>query len=667
MTKKANKVLILGIDGMDPRLTKHYMAEGKMPNTQKFLARGAARADLEMIGGQPTVTPPMWTTMATGANPSTHGVTDYYRRSEELDTVEYNFDSANCHAEQMWNVTAEAGLKTLVWHWPGSSWPPTSDDPNLYVVDGTQPGGPNIGTAEVESELLLVASVKTEEVLFRNKAASDSEVPCFITGMEVEDNHGQSAYDRIHSQKVKRVTIAREENVVELSSTPFDIVFSPIKPAKGWNNAPTDAMECTLLLSKGLLRRPCQILKNEAGIYDRLALYKSKKDDAPLAILVNDVYTSDIIDEAIKGEDRVNVNRNMRLLEIAPDASSLKLWVSSAMDFNNDTVWHPKSLLKDITSNVGYPQPICLAGGADERLISKCMKATWDKAAKWNADSIKYLAESQNFDVIFSHFHNVDMQGHMLVKYLKNGSSKLAPAICQKLFEDVYRQTDEYIGYFLEMLDDGWTILIISDHGQVCPEHDPEYGMVGGSSITAVDMVRFGYTVLKKDENGQDTHEIDWSKTTAVANRMNHIYINLKGRELHGIVDPADKFELEERIMTDLYSLRDPQTGHRTISLALRNRDAILLGSGGPDSGDILFYLAEGYNLDHADSLSTFDGACGTSVRSIFMAAGTGIKENAFTERVIKHIDVTPTVAALLDVRMPRECEGAPVYQILAD
>jgi len=540
MTKKANKVLVLGIDGLDPRLTQKYIDEGKMPNAKKFLEKGAAHTRLEMIGGQPTVTPPMWTTMATGANPSVHGITDYWHRAPELDTVSYNFDSTLCHAEQMWNVTAEAGLKTLVWHWPGSSWPPSSDNPNLYVVDGTQPGGPNIGTAEVESELLLIASTKTEQILFRNKAASDSNVPCFESGMEVEDNHGESAYDRIHGKEAKRITITREENFVQLSDTPFDLVFSPIKPAYGWETEPpADALECTLLLSKGLLRRPCLILKNEAGIYNRVAVYKNKKAEAPLTVLENDVYTSDIVDDAIKGDERLAVNRNMRLLEIAEDGSSLRLWVSSAMDFNNDAVWHPKSLLKDITSNVGYPQPICLAGGSDERLISKCMKATWDKAGKWNSDCIKYLAESKDFDVIFSHFHNVDMQGHMLVKYLKNGSNKLSPEICQKLFEDVYIQTDEYIGYFLDMIDEGWTIIMVSDHGQVCPEHEPAYGMVGGTSVTAVDMVKLGYTVLQKDENGNDTHEIDWTKTTAVCNRINHIYINLKGRELHGIVDPA--------------------------------------------------------------------------------------------------------------------------------
>lgn len=53
MAKKTNKVLVLGIDGLDPRLTQKYIDEGKMPNTKKFLEKGAAHTRLEMIGGQP--------------------------------------------------------------------------------------------------------------------------------------------------------------------------------------------------------------------------------------------------------------------------------------------------------------------------------------------------------------------------------------------------------------------------------------------------------------------------------------------------------------------------------------------------------------------------------------------------------------------------------------
>lgn len=126
-----------------------------------------------------------------------------------------------------------------------------------------------------------------------------------------------------------------------------------------------------------------------------------------------------------------------------------------------------------------------------------------------------------------------------------------------KLFAEVYVQTDNYIGEFLELIDEGWTILIVSDHGQTTPEHDTDVFRLMSGGTCAVEMRKLGYTVLKKDENGNDIPEIDWSKTRAICSSYCHIFLNIKGRDPHGIVDPADQFELEEQIMTDLYGLRD--------------------------------------------------------------------------------------------------------------
>ena len=668
MKKLTEKVLVLGIDGMDPRLTNKYLSENAMPNLATFLKRGSAEKGLYMIGGMPTVTPPMWTTLGTGANPSTHGITEYYASGDpgtELDTVYYNFDSTRCKAEPMWNVTAENGLKTLVWHWPGSSWPPTSDNENLHVVDGTQPGGPNVGVGEVEGERMVVASINTESLIYRNKAASDSHVPCFIFGMEAEAPDEMSPFERIHAPSTKTIILDYEEVVEGLSDNPMDLVLSPITEANNWANAPADAKEFIMLYSKGLIRRPCLILKNEYGIYDHIAIYKSKKDTTPIVILPHNVFVRDVIDEAIKDDHPLLTNRNMRALEISPDGTSARIWVSAAMDFSNDTVWHPTSLLKQITTNVGYPQPVSMAGGSDERLIADCTRANWEAAADWNAASLNYLINTNGYQVVFSHFHNIDLQGHLLVQYLKTGIRNLSGVDVQRLFREVYLQTDRYIGKFLHFLDKGWTIMIVSDHGQICPEHHKAVLCSGPSSINAITMRDLGYTVMIKDENGNDTKEIDWSKTTAVMQRTCQIYINLKGREPHGIVDPKDKFELEEKIMTDLYNLKDFETGHRICSLAIRNREAILLGTGGEGSGDILFYIAEGYNDDHVDSLSTLEGSCDTSVSSIFAAAGPGIKEDFRTKRVIKHIDIVPTIALMLGLHTPAQCEGAPIYQIL--
>lgn len=72
MNRKAlsDKILCLGIDGMDPMVTKRLIEEGKMPNTAKIVARGAQREDLTMLGGVPTITPqcgPPWLLVPTQA------------------------------------------------------------------------------------------------------------------------------------------------------------------------------------------------------------------------------------------------------------------------------------------------------------------------------------------------------------------------------------------------------------------------------------------------------------------------------------------------------------------------------------------------------------------------------------------------------------------------
>ena len=96
-------------------------------------------------------------------------------------------------------------------------------------------------------------------------------------------------------------------------------------------------------------------------------------------------------------------------------------------------------------------------------------------------------------------------------------------------------------------------------------------------------MKELGFTVLKKDENGNELREIDWDKTVAVQSATNTIHLNLKGRDRWGIVDPADKYEVEEQIITALYGYKDKKTGKRIVALALHEKDAVLLGMGGGD------------------------------------------------------------------------------------
>ena len=671
----AEKIFLLGVDGLDPRLTRKYVDMGIMPNVKKLIERGACREDLVLLGANPPVTPPQWTTLATGAYPETHGITCFYRQSPtELDAMEYNLDSRLCKAEQLWNVFAEAGKKTLVWHWPGSSWPPTSDSENLWVVDGTTPGSVAMGNSQKEGEFMAVANVSFSAVTLLPKAATSATAPCVIEDLEVieQDKVVLDASELGSKRHWKEILKDEGNGQRAYTGSPFDVSKSPIKEAVGWANAPKGAKECVILLSEGLLRRPCLILQNAGGQYDQVAVYKSKKDEAPLCVLPLMKMVRQIIDDCIVGDKHYTVSRNMELIELAEDGSHLKIFVSAAMDIDNDSVWHPKALYKTICGHVGYPTPTSQVGFQDPILINECMLQCWYATADWQANAIKYLIDHEGVEVVFSHFHAVDLQEHLFIRFMSSNETKdgywkneIPVEHFHKFMEDIYKQVDYYVGQFIPYLEQGWLIALVSDHAQVCSHHKPPMlGDMAGVNIRV--MEELGYTYLKRDESGKELAEIDWSRTRAIANRGNHIYINVKGRWAHGIVEPEEQYEVEEQLMTDLYGYKDKMTGKRIVSLAIRNRDAALLGLSGPECGDIIYFTAEGYNFDHCDALSTTLGDANTSVSPLFIIAGPGVKQG-YTKRVIRQVDFAPTIATLGGVRMPANAEGAPVYQILEE
>ena len=683
---KASKVAVLGVDAMDPRLTRKYIDMGIMPNTKKLLEAGAAREDLVLLGALPTVTPPQWTTLATGAYPSTHGITAFYRQGGDLDMVNLNFDSTKCHAEQMWNVTAEAGKKTLVWHWPGSAWPPSSDSENLHVVDGTSPGGVNMSSAQVDGEFIVMASDKNDTIEYRSGAMTDAKVPCVVTGLgddkPKQKSGGMASLMQRKMEDGFRLYIVNPNKDGQGGSNaiPADIAFSSIKPAEKWAaEIPADAKEFVVLLSGGLIRRPALVLKGEDGKYDHIAIYKNKKQLEPMVTIKNREYVRDIVDDCMKGDDMIKASRDMRVLEIAEDGSKVKMWVSASMNIEADMMWHPRALYKEIVDNVGYPSPCSTLGFGDFELIYDCMHQCWEHVADFQADSLNYLMENNDYEVVFSHFHAPDLQKHMFIRDLAKGTENTTAEQYEFIMQEIYRQTDRYLGKFMHFLDKGWTLMVVSDHAQVCPK----YGLrgLGDTGCNIQIMEELGYTVREVNpETGKKKRRMDWTKTTAVANREMHIYLNIKGRNQHtvkdaegndvvidGLIDPADQYEWEEKIITDLYNIKDKETGKRIIAWALRNKDAIALGLGGPDSGDIIYCMAEGYEHDHDDSMATALGECDTSAGPIFLAAGPGIKKGVYTDRMIRQVDVAPTIASIMGLRMPAQCEGAPIYQIIED
>ena len=112
----------------------------------------------------------------------------------------------------------------------------------------------------------------------------------------------------------------------------------------------------------------------------------------------------------------------MRVLNIEPDGSSVRIWFSAAINTRDDSIFSPRSLHEDIVKNIGYPMPVSNVGFHDRQLAIDCMQENWMRTMRWWADAIHYMIEEKGVEVVFSQIHNDDAQKHNMISIFKEDS-----------------------------------------------------------------------------------------------------------------------------------------------------------------------------------------------------------------------------------------------------
>lgn len=139
---KADHVILYGIDGTDPVMVKRLVGEGKLPNFQRVMEQGFFTEALPSYSGK---TPQNWTTIATGAEPGSHSVTDLYvqkagapLKAAERGGVFNGFDSSLSKAEFVWNTAEKAGLSAIVFNYACAA--PSTLEKGIWVGGSGEPG-----------------------------------------------------------------------------------------------------------------------------------------------------------------------------------------------------------------------------------------------------------------------------------------------------------------------------------------------------------------------------------------------------------------------------------------------------------------------------------------------------------------------------------------------
>jgi len=118
MKPKRPRLILLGLDGADWDVIDHFIIKGKLP-TFDHLKREATWGRLQSL--EPTLSPMLWTTIATGKRPSDHGIVDFLEWNDEK-RERLPITSRHRNMPAIWNMLSHHGLKVGVFNWL-VSWP----------------------------------------------------------------------------------------------------------------------------------------------------------------------------------------------------------------------------------------------------------------------------------------------------------------------------------------------------------------------------------------------------------------------------------------------------------------------------------------------------------------------------------------------------------------
>jgi predicted AlkP superfamily phosphohydrolase/phosphomutase len=114
---KPSRVIVLGLDGLDPRIVDLLMSEGKLPNFARLRQHGAYAP---LISAEPLLSPVVWTTIATGKRPDQHRIGHFVAVDEKGEQLPVT--SSMRKVKALWNILSDAGRRVAVVGW-WATWP----------------------------------------------------------------------------------------------------------------------------------------------------------------------------------------------------------------------------------------------------------------------------------------------------------------------------------------------------------------------------------------------------------------------------------------------------------------------------------------------------------------------------------------------------------------
>ncbi|MBU1944549.1 MAG: alkaline phosphatase family protein [Actinobacteria bacterium] len=170
-------------------------------------------------------------------------------------------------------------------------------------------------------------------------------------------------------------------------------------------------------------------------------------------------------------------------------------------------------------------------------------------------DIVDYLLENRAWDLFAFVEIGLDRIHHAFWKYQDPGHHLYrAGNPFEGAVRDYYRFLDERVGGMLERVDDETTVLVVSDHGAK---------RMKGAFCLNQWLVERGYLKLAGEPEAPtslDDLEVDWDGTRAWAwgGYYARVFINLKGREPCGVVEPGEYEAFRDGLRSEIEAIKGP-------------------------------------------------------------------------------------------------------------
>ncbi|HLV87879.1 MAG TPA: alkaline phosphatase family protein [Candidatus Sulfotelmatobacter sp.] len=611
----AKKVIVIGLDGLEPSIVETMLERGELPNLSLIRQSGSFT---RLQTTYPAQTPVAWASFATGTNPGGHGIFDFIRRDPQT----YQPDAALSDFQRpknilapprvvnqrkgipLWEVLTHRDIPSVVLRCP-CTFPPDALKGRMLAGVGVPDlrGSQNKGTFYTQNSSLCAQ--ENEQVV---QLPAGRDVRTYIIGPR---NTRQSPHADTHCDIRVQVEPQSHKVTIETGGSP-----AKIEIAEGsWSEWVRFKFKLSLLQSvSGIARFYVRQLE------PHLELYLSAVNFDPAAPLFP---------------------------------------LSSPGDY-----------AKDLSEKIGLFSTLGMAeehnalnnGRLDERAyLQHCnlVLAERERLARYELDRFH-----EGF--FFMLYDTPDRVQHMMWRFRDPGHPGFNPDLGRDygtLIEEHYQRCDSLLGSVIERTDENTLLIVLSDHG---------FGTFRRSFDTNTWLWRNGLLKLRDgrkpgEESGEGFAEVDWSKTSAYAVGLGGIYLNMKGREGTGTLEEGTQADAVRRaIRQGLADFPDSATGRPAVRNVARRED-VYSGPFAHNAPDLLVNFYPGFRVSWQSAVGGFsrelieDNTRRWSGDHI--VAPESVPGILFMNRAARHnhariIDLAPTILNYLGATAPATMEG---------